>query len=110
MNIKRVIKRSNLEKLIVSFTKTTPLSLCIKDKNKKPVLVLPNPDKELSFNYPITFSGKTVAELSISENGQTFEFILIDDIRLSDKINEKRFYYSSAVDVSTKEHWCVATV
>ncbi len=76
MNIKRVIKKSNLEELIISFIKTIPLSLCIKDKNEKTVLFLSNTDKKPSFNYPITFKGETIAELNISEEGHIAKFIL----------------------------------
>ncbi len=86
MNIKRVIKKSNLEELIISFIKIIPLSLCIKDKNEKTVLFLSNTDKKPSFNYPITFKGETIAELSISEKGHIAELILqlINDTLLNE--------------------------
>lgn len=82
MNIKRAIKKSNLEERIRSFTKTIPLSLCIRDENKKTILFLSNNGKEPSFNYPITFKGKTIGELNISEKDHIAEFILqlINDI------------------------------
>ena len=76
MNIKRVVKKTNLEERIRSFTKIIPLSIYIKDKNNKTILTFSNNRNEALFNYPITFNGESVGELNISKKGPEAGFIL----------------------------------
>lgn len=76
MNIKRVIRKSNLEELIVSFTKVSSLSLCIKDVSKETVFTLSNTDRKPLFNYPIKYEGITIGELFISEKGFVADFVI----------------------------------
>jgi len=46
VNIKRVIRKSNLEEVIIFFTNAVPLSLCIKNVSRKTVLTLSNTDQK----------------------------------------------------------------
>ena len=76
MKIKRVIKKTNLEATIKCFSEITPLSINLKDVNKKEILSLSSKGKEPLYNYPIIFDNKTVGELNVSENGTTARFLL----------------------------------
>ncbi|MGR3220089.1 MAG: GAF domain-containing protein [Candidatus Anammoxibacter sp.] len=95
MNIKRIIKKSNIEERIISFSKIVPVSLCIKDKNNKTILSLSDNKKEPSSNYPIKFNEDIIGELSISEDNHAAEFVLqlINDVLVNEskiaRINEE---------------------
>lgn len=91
MNIKRIIKKVNLEEKISSFAKIIPLSVSIKDKNGKEVLYFSNIEKEPKFCYSIEFNDEISGTLYISEDGDSAEYVLkiiIDSFAKQNQITE----------------------
>ena len=82
MNIKRVIKNSNLSDKIRLFAQINPLSISIKDKKDREILYYSNDKKKPVFSYPITNNDEILGKFNVSENGCVAEYILkvIDEL------------------------------
>lgn len=77
LNLKKILKSTELDAKIKSLAKIVPISINIIWKNDKTVFSFSNTDKEPLFNFPIFLIDEKIGKLQISDDGYVKDFILL---------------------------------
>ena len=77
LNLKKILKNTQLDEKIESFAKMVPISINIIWKNDKTVFSFSNSDKKPLYNFPICLGNEKIGKLQISDDGDVKDFILL---------------------------------